>query len=121
GEWQRSRFTGVELFDKTLGVLGLGRVGVLVAQRLAAFGMKVIAYDPYVQPGRAAQMGVRLVPLEELLTTSDVITVHLPKTPETVGLIGEAELAKVKPSVLIINAARGGIIDEHALYVALKD
>jgi D-3-phosphoglycerate dehydrogenase len=121
GEWQRSRFTGVELFDKTLGVLGLGRIGVLVAQRLAAFGMKVIAYDPYVQPGRAAQMGVRLVPLDELLATSDVITVHLPKTPETVGLIGEAELAKVKPGVLVINAARGGIIDEHALYVALKE
>lgn len=121
GEWERSRFTGVELFDKTLGVLGLGRIGVLVAQRLAAFGMHVIAYDPYVQPGRAAQMGVRLVPLEELLATSDVITVHLPKTPETLGLIGEAELATVKPGVLVVNAARGGIIDEHALYVALKE
>ncbi len=120
-EWKRSKFTGVELYDKTLGVLGLGRIGVLVAQRLAAFGMKVVAYDPYVQPGRAAQMGVRLVPLEELLATSDVITVHLPKTPETAGLVGEAELAAVKPGVIIVNAARGGIIDEHALYVALKE
>jgi D-3-phosphoglycerate dehydrogenase / 2-oxoglutarate reductase len=120
-EWKRSKFTGVELFDKTLGVLGLGKIGVLVAQRLAAFGMNVVAYDPYVQPGRAAQMGVRLVPLEELLASSDMITVHLPKTPETLGIVGEAELAKVKPGVLIVNAARGGIIDEHALYVALKE
>ncbi len=121
GEWKRSRFTGVELSGKTLGVLGLGRIGVLVAQRLAAFGMNVVAYDPYVQPGRAAQMGVRLVPLDELLTASDVITVHLPKTPETLGILGEAELGKVKPGMIIINAARGGIIDEHALYVALKE
>ena len=120
-EWKRSKFTGVELFDKTLGVLGLGRIGVLVANRLAAFGMKVVAYDPYVQAGRAAQMGVRLVPLDELLATSDVITVHLPKTPETAGLVGEAELATVKPGVMIVNAARGGIIDEHALYLALKE
>jgi D-3-phosphoglycerate dehydrogenase / 2-oxoglutarate reductase len=121
GEWKRSKFTGVELHDKTLGVLGLGRIGVLVAQRLAAFGMKVVAYDPYVQPGRAAQMGVRLVPLDELLATSDAVTVHLPKTPETAGIVGEAELAMAKPGVIIVNAARGGIIDEHALYVALKD
>ncbi|MEQ4204589.1 phosphoglycerate dehydrogenase [Actinopolymorpha sp. B17G11] len=121
GEWKRSKFTGVELHDKTLGVLGLGRIGVLVAQRLAAFGMKVVAYDPYVQPGRAAQMGVRLVPLDELLATSDAITVHLPKTPETAGIVGEAELAKAKPGAIIVNAARGGIIDEHALYVALKE
>jgi len=121
GEWKRSKFTGVELHGKTLGVLGLGRVGVLVAQRLAAFGMQVLACDPYVQPGRAAQMGVRLVPLDELLASSDVISVHLPKTPETVGIVGEAELAKVKPGVIIINAARGGIVDEHAFYVSLKE
>ncbi|SFH49634.1 D-3-phosphoglycerate dehydrogenase [Actinopolymorpha cephalotaxi] len=121
GEWKRSKFGGVELYDKTLGVLGLGRIGVLVAQRLAAFGMKVVAYDPYVQPGRAAQMGVRLVPLEELLEVADAITVHLPKTPETLGLVGEAQLATMKPDALVVNAARGGIIDEHALYVALKE
>lgn len=121
GAWKRSRFSGVELYEKTVGVLGLGRVGVLTATRLAAFGMTILAYDPYVQPGRAAQMGVRLVSLDELLAESDVITVHLPKTPETIGLIGEAELAKVKPGVLVINAARGGIVDEHALYVALKE
>jgi D-3-phosphoglycerate dehydrogenase / 2-oxoglutarate reductase len=121
GEWKRSRYTGVELYEKTVGIVGLGRIGVLVAQRLSAFGMKVIAYDPYVQAGRAAQMGVRLVSLEELLEQSDFASVHLPKTPETLGLIGEAELATVKPSLVLVNAARGGIVDEHALYIALKE
>jgi D-3-phosphoglycerate dehydrogenase / 2-oxoglutarate reductase len=121
GEWQRSRFTGVELYEKTAGIVGLGRIGVLVAQRLSAFGMQVIAYDPYVAPARAAQMGVRLVSLDELLRESDAISVHLPKTPETVGLIGADQLALVKPSVILVNAARGGIVDEDALYAALKD
>ncbi|MGA8211707.1 MAG: phosphoglycerate dehydrogenase [Nocardioidaceae bacterium] len=121
GEWKRSRYTGIELYEKTVGIVGLGRIGVLVAQRLSAFGMKVVAYDPYVQPGRAAQMGVRLVSLEELLEQSDFMSVHLPKTPETVGLIGEAELARVRPHLVLVNAARGGIVDEHALYVALKE
>jgi D-3-phosphoglycerate dehydrogenase len=81
----------------------------------------VIAYDPYVQAGRAAQMGVRLVSLDELLAESDFMSVHLPKTPETLGLVGEAELAKVKPSLVLVNAARGGIVDEHALYLAVKE
>ncbi len=121
GEWKRSRFTGIELFEKTLGIVGLGRIGVLVAQRLAAFGMNVIAYDPYVQAGRAAQMGVRLVDLDTLLAESDFISVHLPKTPETVGLIGADELARAKPSLVLVNAARGGIVDEAALYAALKE
>ncbi len=121
GEWKRSKYTGVELFEKTVGIVGLGRIGVLVAQRLAAFGMNVIAYDPYVQAGRAAQMGVRLATLDELLRVSDFISVHLPKTPETLGLIGDEELHKVKPEVIVINAARGGIVDEHALYTALKE
>jgi D-3-phosphoglycerate dehydrogenase len=121
GEWRRSAYTGVELQDKTMGILGLGRIGVLVAQRLAAFGMRVIAFDPYVQAARAAQLGARLVPLDELLRASDFITVHLPKTPETLGLIGDRELRLVKPSVRIVNAARGGIIDEDALDLALKD
>ena len=83
GEWKRSKYTGVELGEKTLGVVGLGRIGALVAQRMSAFGMKVVAYDPYVQPARAAQMGVKLLTLDELLEVSDFITVHLPKTPET--------------------------------------
>jgi D-3-phosphoglycerate dehydrogenase / 2-oxoglutarate reductase len=121
GEWKRSRYTGIELYEKTVGIVGLGRIGVLVAQRLSAFGMKVIAYDPYVQAGRAAQMGVRLVSLEELLEQSDFMSVHLPKTPETVGLIGEEELARVRPNLVLVNAARGGIVDEHALYAAVKE
>jgi D-3-phosphoglycerate dehydrogenase / 2-oxoglutarate reductase len=121
GEWKRSKYTGTELYEKTVGIVGLGRIGVLVAQRLSAFGMKVIAYDPYVQAGRAAQMGVRLVGLDELLEQADFMSVHLPKTPETTGLIGEPELAKVKPHLVLVNAARGGIVDEHALYLALKE
>ena len=121
GEWQRSRFTGAELYGKVAGILGLGRIGELVAQRLAAFGMQVIAYDPYVPTARAAQLGVRLVGLEDLLAEADFISVHLPKTAETSGLIGERELRLVKPGVLIVNAARGGIVDENALALALKD
>jgi D-3-phosphoglycerate dehydrogenase len=121
GEWKRSKYTGVELTDKVVGVVGLGRIGVLVAQRLSAFGVRLLAYDPYVQPARAAQIGVRLMSLDDLLRESDFITVHLPKTPETVGLIGERELSIVKPGVIIINAARGGLVDEDALTVALKD
>jgi D-3-phosphoglycerate dehydrogenase len=121
GAWKRSKYTGTELFEKTLGVVGLGRIGVLVAQRLAGFGMNVVAYDPYVSSARAGQLGVRLVGLDELLETSDFITVHLPKTPETLGLIGEEALRKVKPTVRIVNAARGGIVDEAALFAALKE
>ncbi|WP_424535950.1 phosphoglycerate dehydrogenase [Sphaerisporangium viridialbum] len=121
GEWKRSKYTGVELDEKVIGVLGLGRIGQLVAQRLAPFGVELIAYDPYLQPARAAQMGVRLVSLEELLMQADFITVHLPKSKETVGLIGERELHTVKPSVRIINVARGGIVDENALYSAIKE
>ena len=119
GEWRRSTFTGVEVAGKTVGIVGLGRIGVLVAQRLAAFDVSLIAYDPYIQPGRAAQLGVRLVSLEELLRESDFITIHLPKTPETVGLIGAAELAGTKRGVILVNAARGGLVDEAALAEAL--
>jgi D-3-phosphoglycerate dehydrogenase len=121
GEWKRSRYTGVEIQGKTVGVVGLGRIGVLFAQRMAAFGTRLIAYDPYVQPARAAQLGVRLVGLEELLRESDFISIHLPKTPETVGLIGTRELAIVKPGVRIVNAARGGLVDEQALAEALAE
>lgn len=83
GEWKRSKYSGAELYEKTAGIVGLGRIGVLVAQRLSSFGMNVIAYDPYVPAARAAQMGVRSVSLDELLAESDFISVHLPKTPET--------------------------------------
>ncbi len=119
GRWQRSKWTGVEVADKTVGVVGLGRIGVLFAQRMSAFGTRLLAYDPYVQPARAAQIGVRLVSLEELLRESDFISIHLPRTPETVGLIGARELATCKPGVRIINAARGGLVDELALADAL--
>lgn len=121
GEWKRSKYTGVELADKTVGVVGLGRIGLLVAQRLSAFGVRLVAFDPYVQPARAAQLGVRMVSLDELLAISDFITVHLPKSKETIGLIGVEALKKVKPTVRIINAARGGIVDEQALYEALAE
>jgi D-3-phosphoglycerate dehydrogenase / 2-oxoglutarate reductase len=120
GEWKRSKYSGIELYEKTVGIVGLGRIGVLVAQRLSAFGMSVIAYDPYVQAGRAAQMGVRLVDLDTLLAESDFMSVHLPKTPETSGLIGADQLAKAKSSLVLVNAARGGIVDEAALFDALK-
>jgi D-3-phosphoglycerate dehydrogenase len=121
GEWKRSKYAGVELADKVVGVVGFGRIGILVAQRLSAFGVELIAYDPYVQPARAAQLGVRMVELDELLRTADFITVHLPKTPETIGLIGEEALRKVKPTARVINAARGGIVDEQALYQAIAE
>jgi D-3-phosphoglycerate dehydrogenase / 2-oxoglutarate reductase len=121
GEWKRSKYNGVELSEKTVGIVGLGRIGVLVAQRLSSFGVRLLAYDPYVQPARAAQIGVRLVPLEELLRESDFITVHLPKTPETAGLIGEEQLKLVKPTMFLVNAARGGIVDEDALYRAISE
>ena len=121
GKWQRSAFTGVELQDKVVGILGLGRIGVLVAQRLASFGMKVVAFDPYVPAARAAQLGVRMLSLDDLLAEADFITVHLPKNAETIGLIGERELHLAKPGVRVVNAARGGIVDEHALVLALKD
>jgi D-3-phosphoglycerate dehydrogenase len=121
GEWRRSRFTGVELAGKTVGVLGLGRIGQLVAARLAPFEVTLLGYDPYVPAARAAHVGVRLVGLDELLAASDFITVHLPKTAETTGLIGERELALCKPGARIVNAARGGLVDEHALALALKE
>jgi len=103
-----------------LGIIGFGKIGQLVAQRMQAFGMKVIAYDPYMQPVRAAQLDVGLVELDELLKVSDFISIHLPKTKETTNLIGSEAFKKVKPSVRIINAARGGVLDENALYEALK-
>ncbi|CAN5465151.1 phosphoglycerate dehydrogenase [soil metagenome] len=118
--WKRSSFSGVEIFGKTVGVVGLGRIGQLVAARLAAFGTHIVAYDPYVSQARAAQLGIELLTLDELLGRADFISVHLPKTPETAGLIGTEALAKTKPGVIIVNAARGGLIDEHALADAIR-
>jgi D-3-phosphoglycerate dehydrogenase / 2-oxoglutarate reductase len=117
--WKRSAFSGTEIFGKAVGVVGLGRIGQLVAQRLASFGAHVVAYDPYVVAARAAQLGIELLSLDELLSRADFISVHLPKTPETAGLIGKEALAKTKPGVIIVNAARGGLVDETALAEAI--
>ena len=120
GKWERSKWEGVELHGKTLGVVGLGRIGALVAQRALAFGMRLCAYDPYVSAERARQMGVELMSLEELMAESDFVTIHLPKTAETTGLVNADVLSKAKPGVRIVNAARGGIVDEDALAEALR-
>ncbi|ATE56928.1 MULTISPECIES: phosphoglycerate dehydrogenase [Actinosynnema] len=120
GAWKRSSFNGVELNGKTVGVVGLGKIGQLFAARLAAFGTSIIAYDPYVAAARAAQLGIELVSLEELLERADAISIHLPKTPETKGLIGAEQLAKTKRGVIVVNAARGGLIDEDALAEAVR-
>ena len=121
GKWERSKWEGVELHGKTLGVVGLGRIGALVAQRALAFGMRLCAYDPYVSADRARHMGVELLPLDELVAEADFVTIHLPKTPETALLFGRDLLAKAKPGLRIVNAARGGIVDEEALAEALRD
>src|SRR5579871_476075 len=121
GRWERSRWEGVELHGKTLGVIGLGRVGALVAQRALAFGMRLVAYDPYVSADRARQMGVELLELEEVVRQSDFLTVHLPKTAETVGLLGKDLLALGRPDLRVINTARGGIVDEAALAAAVAE
>jgi len=122
GKWERSKWSGTELHDKTLGVLGLGRIGTLVAQRAHAFGMRLVAYDPFVAPERAARLGVELVEtVDEVLRRADFVTVHLPKTPETVGLLDADRLALMKPTARLLNVARGGIVDEQALADALRD
>ena len=122
GSWDRSRFQGTELLGKTLGIVGLGRVGVLVAQRAAAFGMKLLAFDPYVPRERGRELGVEILPtLDGLLEQSDIVTIHLPKSPDTEGLIGERELARMRPGARIVNTSRGGLVDEAALAKAIED
>lgn len=122
GSWEREKWQGAELHGKTLGIIGLGRVGTLVAQRASAFGMRLLAYDPYIAPARAVQMGVQLVEtVAEVCKQADFITIHLPKTPETVGIVGERELDQVRPGCRIVNTARGGLIDENALVAALQN
>ncbi len=120
GRWERSKWEGVELADKTLGVIGLGRIGKLVAQRALAFGMRLVAYDPFVSEERARQMSVEMLSLDEVIAQSDFITVHLPKNKETKGIIGREILAKAKPNLRVINVARGGIVDEAALADAVR-
>jgi len=109
GKWERSKWEGVELHGKTLGVVGLGRIGALVAQRALAFGMRLCAYDPYVSADRARHMGVELMALDELVAEADFITIHLPKTAETAGLFGRDLLAKAKPGLRIVNAAEAAL------------
>jgi len=119
GKWARSKFGGVELQDKTVGIIGMGKIGLLVAKRLAGFDMKLVAYDPYVKQAPAGGPEIKMVELDELLKVSDFITIHIPKTAETTGLLGKAAFSQVKPTVHIINAARGGVVDEDALFEAL--
>ena len=121
GRWERSRWEGVELADKTLGIVGLGRIGKLVADRARGFGMRLVAYDPFVSAERARQLGVELLPLDQVVAESDFLTIHLPKTTETTGLIGRDLLLKAKPTLRVINVARGGIVDEAALADAVRD
>jgi D-3-phosphoglycerate dehydrogenase len=121
GRWERSRWEGVELADKVLAVVGLGRIGKLVADRAKAFGMQVIAYDPFVAADRARQMGVELVGLDQAVAEADFLTIHLPKNKETTGLINRDLLLKAKPSLRVINVARGGIVVEQDLADAVRD
>ncbi|MDB6113356.1 MAG: serA 4 [Lacunisphaera sp.] len=120
GQWDRKSFSGLELFKKTLGVVGLGRIGTEVAKRAQAFGMRVLAYDPYLAPSRAKAMQVEAVTLDDLLKQSDYITVHMPLTEQTKYMLDEAALAKCRKGVKLFNCARGGIIKETALIAALK-
>ena len=121
GRWERSRWEGVELADKTLGIIGLGRIGKLVAERAKAFQMRLVAYDPFVSADRARSMGVELLPLDQLIGESDFVTVHLPKNAETSGLINRDLLVKAKPTLRVINVARGGIVVESDLADCIRD
>jgi D-3-phosphoglycerate dehydrogenase len=121
GAWEKNKFMGVELSGKTLGIVGLGRIGSMVAARAVAFGMNVLAFDPYITRERAAQSGaVLLDSLDDLLAQSDFISVHTPLMPTTRGLIDADEIAKMKPGARLIFTARGGVVDEHALLDALE-
>jgi len=120
GKWERSKWEGVELHGKTLGVIGLGKIGALVSQRAMAFGMRIVAFDPYISEQRARHMGIELVDLDTLLAQSDFITIHLPKNKETTNLLNAESLKKTKKGVRIINVARGGIVNEADLAAAIK-
>lgn len=120
GKWERSKFTGTELNGKTLGIVGVGRVGGEVAKRAKSFQMKMVGYDPFLPPEVAVKLGVRLLPLDKVIEEADIITVHAPLTPSTKHIIGKAQFEQMKPSVMLVNCARGGIVDEAALYDALK-
>lgn len=121
GRWERSKWEGIELAGKTLGILGLGRIGTLVAQRARAFDMRLIAFDPFVSAERGRELGVEMTSLEKVVEQADILTIHLPKTKDTNGIINTAMLKRAKPSLRIVNVARGGIVDEHDLAIALSD
>ena len=121
GKWEKSKFMGMELRNKTLGVIGMGRIGSQVVKRSKAFEMDVIVYDPYITEETAKELGVEITTLDDLVQKADVMTIHVPLTPETKGLISKDELAKMKDNAIILNCARGGIIDEADLYEALKE
>jgi D-3-phosphoglycerate dehydrogenase / 2-oxoglutarate reductase len=121
GKWEKKKFMGMELFNKTLGIVGIGNIGREVAKRMQSFGMKVIAYDPFLNEDMAKTMGVEKVDLQELFKRSDIITVHTPLTPETKYLINKDTIKIMKPGVRLINCARGGIINEKDLYEALVE
>lgn len=121
GRWEKNRFLGVELSGKTLGIIGLGRIGSTVAERARAFGMAVLAFDPYFTPEAARDLGIGLVPLQDVLAGSDFITLHTPLTEDTRGIINREAIALMKPNVRIINCARGGLVDEEALADAIRE
>jgi D-3-phosphoglycerate dehydrogenase len=121
GRWERSKWEGIELAGKTLGILGLGRIGTLVAQRARAFDMRLVAYDPYISAERGRELGVEMTTLERVVEQADVLTIHLPKNKETTGIINADMLKRAKRSLRIVNVARGGIADENDLAEALRD
>ena len=121
GEWKRSKFLGTELYQKTLGIVGVGRIGVEVARRAQSFGMTILGYDPFLTSNRAQQLGIEPVSLEELWPRADFITLHTPLTKETHHLVGAEVLSSMKPTAILVNCARGGIIDEAALFEALSN
>jgi D-3-phosphoglycerate dehydrogenase len=120
GQWDKKSFVGTELYNRTLGVIGLGNIGRIVAQRARGLGMKVVAYDPFLSVEAAQKLEVELLPLDALLARADALSVHVPRTSDTAGLLGRAAFAKTRPGVLVVNAARGGIVDEAALLEALE-
>jgi D-3-phosphoglycerate dehydrogenase len=119
GEWDRKSFNGIELYGKTLGLVGAGRIGGQVAKRARAFGMQVLVYDPYLTPERAMELDVKLAALDEVITSADVLSVHVPLTEATANLVGAPQLASMKKGALLLNVARGGVVNEQALLAAL--
>lgn len=120
GKWEKKKLMGSELYGKTLGIIGIGKIGREVAKRAAALGMDLVAYDPYVREAEVRDLGLKLLPLEDLLQYSDYITIHVPLTAETEHLLGEREFFIMKDGARLVNCARGGVVDERALYDALK-